>query len=132
MKYILLLLVLTVNVACFAQDNEKIDCTHVIISAQYDDCIKKNILESNQQLEQIISRLEIQVAENYQADQQLGKALIKTVLESQNSWISYRDKHCKIIAFEIEEGTAAYITTLNSCAIELNENRMEQLSQLHQ
>ncbi len=132
MKYILLLLVLTVSVACFAQDNEKIDCTHVIISAQYDDCIKKNILESNQQLEQIISRLEIQVAENYQADQQLGKALIKTVLESQKSWISYRDKHCKIIAFEIEEGTAAYITTLNSCAIELNENRMEQLSQLHQ
>jgi len=132
MKYILLLLVLTVNVACFSQDNEKIDCTHVIISAQYDDCIKKNILESNQQLEQRISRLEIQVAENYQADQQLGKALIKTVLESQKSWISYRDKHCKIIAFEIEEGTAAYITTLNSCAIELNENRMEQLSQLHQ
>lgn len=130
MKYTLLLLILLVNVSCLAKNDEKIDCTHVTISAQYDDCIKKNILESNRQLEQIISRLEIQIGKNYQADQQLGRALIKTVLESQKAWISYRDKHCEIIAFEIEEGTAAYITTINSCTIELNEERMEQLSQL--
>lgn len=70
------------------------------------------------------------MSEAYQADPQLGSALIKTVLESQKSWLSYRDKHCKVIAFEIEEGTAAYITIINSCAIELNEKRMEQLSQL--
>lgn len=130
MKYILLLLILIVNVSCLAKNDEEIDCAHVTISAEYDDCIKKNTLESNRQLEQIISRLEIHIDKSYQADQQLGKALIKTVLESQKAWVSYRDKHCKIIAFEIEEGTAAYITTINSCAIELNGERMEQLNQL--
>jgi len=130
MKYILLLMILIVNVSCLAQNDEKIDCTHVTISAQYDDCIKKNTLESNRQLEQIITRVETHIGKSYQADLQLGRALIKTVLESQKAWISYRGKHCKIIAFEIEEGTAAYITTINSCAIELNEERMEQLGQL--
>lgn len=130
MKYILLVLILIVNVSCLAKNDEKIDCDQVTISAQYDDCIKKNILESNRQLEEIINRLEINIAKSYQADQQLGRALIKTVLESQNAWRHYRDKHCEIIAFEIEEGTAAYITTINSCAIELNEERMEQLRQL--
>jgi uncharacterized protein YecT (DUF1311 family) len=130
MKYVLLLLTLIVNVSCLAQNDEEIDCAQVTISAQYDDCVKKNTLESNRQLEQLISRFEIHIGKSYQADQQLGRALIKTVLESQKAWISYRDKHCKIIAFEIEEGTAAYITTINSCAIELNEERMAQLSQL--
>ena len=130
MKYILLLLILIVNVSCLAHNDEKIDCTHVTISAEYDDCIKKNILESNRQIEQIISRVETHIGKSYQADQQLGRALIKAVLEAQEAWISYRDKHCKIIAFEIEEGTAAYITTINSCAIELNEERIKQLNQL--
>jgi uncharacterized protein YecT (DUF1311 family) len=130
MKYILLLLILIVNVSCLAHNDEKIDCTHVTINAEYDDCIKKNILESNRQIEQIISRVETHIGKSYQADQQLGRALIKAVLEAQEAWISYRDKHCKIIAFEIEEGTAAYITTINSCAIELNEERIEQLNQL--
>tara|TARA_R110001583_G_scaffold51865_1_gene161431 strand:- start:310 stop:618 length:309 start_codon:yes stop_codon:yes gene_type:complete len=101
MKYILLLLILIVNVSCLAKNDE-----------------------------QIISRFEIQIGENYQADQQLGRTLIKTVLESQKAWVSYRDKHCKIIEFVIEEDTAAYITTINSCTIEMNEERMEQLSQL--
>lgn len=130
MKYILLLLILIVNVSCLAQNDENMDCKYVTISAEYDDCIKNNILESNRQIEQIISRAETHIGKSYQADKQLGRALIKAVLEAQEAWISYRDKHCKIIAFEIEEGTAAYITTINSCAIKLNEERIKQLNQL--
>lgn len=130
MKYTLILLTLIVSFSCLAQNDEQIDCAKITSSAKYDDCIKKNTLESNRQLEQIVSRFEVQVNEAYQADLQLGSDLIKAVLDSQRSWLSYRDKHCKVIAFEIEEGTAAYITIINSCAIELNEKRMEQLSQL--
>jgi len=130
MKYTIILLTLIVSFSCLAQNDGQVDCTKITTSAKYDDCIKKNTLESNRQLEQIVSRFEVQVSEDCQADPQLGSALIKTVLESQKSWLSYRDKHCKVIAFEIEEGTAAYITIINSCVIELNEKRMEQLSQI--
>lgn len=130
MKYIILLLTLIANVSCLAENDKSIDCTRITISAEYDDCIKKKNTVSNRQLEQKISRYEKQINNNYQADPQLGKALIKAVLESQKAWVSYRDTHCKVIAFEIEEGTAAYITTINSCSIELNEVRMEQLNKL--
>ena len=121
---------LIVSFSCLGQNDEQVECTKIITSTKYDDCIKKNTLETNRQLEQIVSRFEVQVSEAYQADPQLGNDLIKTVLESHKSWLSYRDKHCKVIAFEIEEGTTAYITIINSCVIELNEKRMEQLNQI--
>ncbi len=132
MKYVVLLIAMIFNISCLAQNNDhkRMDCSQATISAELDDCIKDNMNRSNKILKEKLNKFKQQVIQDYQADNQLGKALVNTVLDAQKAWLSFRDKNCKVIAFEIEEGTPAYITTINSCVIEMNDERMKQLNQL--
>jgi hypothetical protein len=43
MKYILLLFILIVNVYCLAENDEKMDCAYVTISAEYDTALRKTL-----------------------------------------------------------------------------------------
>lgn len=106
------------------------DCTDIRSSSQIDDCIHKEMMNSNVSLSNALVSVEKRVEQAYAADLQLGQELIEIVREAQHAWLAFRDKDCKIQAFEIEKDTPAYVTTINNCVIQMNDNRIEELKNM--
>lgn len=106
------------------------DCTEIRSSYQIDDCIHKEMMNSNVLLSNALISVEKRVEQAYAADLQLGQELIEIVREAQYAWLGFRDKDCKIQAFEIEKDTPAYVTTINNCVIQMNDNRIEELKNM--
>lgn len=123
--------------ACMAQPPnntpmEKIDCTVIRNSLQLDNCVHKNMMSSNAQLLSEMTSFEKRAKKIYKPDPALGKELIDKVRSAQKAWLSYRQKNCSVEAFEVQEGTAAYITTVNNCIIHMNVERTKVLKKLLQ
>jgi len=106
------------------------DCTDINTSSQLDDCINKEMTNSKTLLLNEILNFEKRARQVYASDPKLGKELIETVGEAQDAWITFRDRHCKIEAFQIEKEMPAYVTTINSCVIQMNTKRIKELKNL--
>lgn len=130
----LFLFVISTN-ACMAQPNNStptndLDCTVISSSPQMDNCVHKKMVSSNALLLVEVEKFEKRAKKIYKPDPALGKELIDKVRSAQEFWISYRDKNCIVEAYEIEEGTPAYITTVNNCIIHMNKKRIVALKKL--
>lgn len=136
MRLVQFILLLSVATSCMAQPpvtsslKDDLDCSNISISMQLDDCVHKAMMTSNTDLIDEIANFEMRVANIYEADPKLGKALIDVVRQAQDAWITFRDINCRVDAFEIEEGTPAYITTVNNCIIRMNGIRVEEIKRL--
>lgn len=136
MKILLAFILVVSATSCMAQIPEisqaqqKIDCTVVTTSPQLDACIRKKMLQSNARLMKEMSKLEKRVRQTYTADPKLGNKLIDKVRRTQKAWVNYRRLNCSVEAFQIEEGTAAYNTTVNNCIVRMNAIRIKALEKL--
>ena len=130
MKSLLSLLLVVFSTACMAQSLDKVDCSTITISPQLDDCVKKQLKGSNIRLKNELEKFEKRTKQDYAADLKLGKARINKVKQAQKAWVKFRDLNCKVEAFEIEEGTAAHITTVNNCIIRMNAEIIKILEKL--
>jgi uncharacterized protein YecT (DUF1311 family) len=106
------------------------DCTHINTSSQLDDCIHKEMTNSKTLLLKEILSFEKLARRVYAPDPKLGKELIEIVRETQYAWVTFRDKHCKIEAFQIAKEIPAYVTTVNDCVIQMNTKRIEEFKNL--
>lgn len=111
---------------------DELDCTNINTSPQLDDCVYKGMMNSKNLLSNEYLSFEKRAKNVYAADSKLGKELIKIVREAQDAWIAFRDKTCKIEAFEIEKKAPAYATTINNCVIRMNIERIKELKNLMQ
>lgn len=122
--------------SCMAQPpknnprTDKLDCTVINTSAQLDACVHKKMVTSNALLLNEFVSFKKRVKRVYAADLKLGNELIEKVRKAQDAWIAFRGKNCSVDAFEVEEGTPAYITTVNNCIIRMNAKRIEELKKL--
>lgn len=122
--------------ACMAQppndiaSKNEIDCTVISNSLQLDNCVNKKMLNSNALLLAETTRFEKRAKKIYMPDPDLGKELIDKVRNAQDAWLSFREKNCSVEAFEVQEGTPAYITTVNNCIILMNAERIKVLKKL--
>jgi len=138
MKLLTVFLLIISSSACMAQPSNvtsstgDVDCSVISISPQLDACVHKQMLNSNVQLLTEMKNFENRSNELYKPDPKLGKALIETVREAQDAWLKFREKNCKMEAFEIQKGTSAYITTVNNCIVRMNEERINILKKLLQ
>ena len=138
MKMLSVFLLIISTSACMAQPTnvnssaDKLDCTVVSNSLELDNCVKKKVLVSNSLLLTEMTSFEKRARKVYAPEPTLGKELIDKVLSAQEAWRSYRDKNCIVEAYEIEEGTPAYITTVNNCIILMNIERTNVLKKLLQ
>jgi uncharacterized protein YecT (DUF1311 family) len=105
-------------------------CADVSTSAELDECVRGERKRSESDLSRGLENLEGRVKNLYSADLALGKELVELIYEAQDAWVSFRDKSCKVEAFEVEVGTPAYATTVNSCVIRMNTERAEEIEQL--
>jgi uncharacterized protein YecT (DUF1311 family) len=131
----LLMLAFSVT-ACIAQplkaasQADESDCKNITTSPQLDDCVRKDRINSDALLLNEFSNFEKRAKQMYAADLKLGNELIATVRNAQDAWITFRDRSCKIEAFEIERETPAYATTFSNCVIRMNTGRIEELKKL--
>jgi uncharacterized protein YecT (DUF1311 family) len=134
MKLLHIFLFVISATSCMAQPPtplaDKPYCTDINTSSQVDDCIHMDMMNSQTLLSNELLNFEKRVKHVYEADQKLGKALIQIVREAQDAWITFRDKNCKIEAFQIEKEMPAYVTTINNCVIQMNTRRIEELKSL--
>ena len=134
MRILPILLIVLTSSACMAQppntSMEKTDCTVIKNSLQLDNCIHKKMLASNSLLLTEMKSFEKRAKKIYTPDPVLGKELIGKVRNAQNAWLSFREKNCSVEAFEVQEGTPAYITTVNNCIIHMNGERIKVLKKL--
>ena len=115
---------------CFAQSPDRLDCSSISISPQLDDCVRKQLKKSNILLQNEFENFKKRTKRVYEADLKLGNELIEKVQKAQNAWVTYRDLNCRAEAFEVEERTAAYNTTVNNCTIRMNDERLKILQKL--
>lgn len=137
MKFIFTLLIVTITMSCSAQSSDavedaELDCTNINTSAQVDDCVHKEMLISDSLLKKSLKNFEKRTEAVYEADPVLSAQIISLFDKAQHSWVNFRDYTCKIKAFEIIEGTPAYITTINGCLIDMNNKRVNELTLLLQ
>ncbi|SDU36663.1 lysozyme inhibitor LprI family protein [Halopseudomonas salegens] len=109
---------------------EEPDCADISASAELDDCMHEAIETSRTLLSDELVSFEKRARHVYAADQMLGQEFIDMVLEAQNAWVEFRDKSCKVDAFEVEKGAPSYVTTVNGCIIRMNMERVEVLESL--
>ena len=108
----------------------ELDCKSISINPQLEDCVHKQMLDSNVQLLTEMSSFEKRAKQVYTPDPALGKELIDKVHNAQDAWLNFREKNCSVKAFEIQKGTPAYITTVNNCVTLMNEERIKVLKKL--
>jgi len=136
MKLLYILLLVCSAASCMAQPPktntlaDDFDCTDINVSPKLDDCIYKEIMNSKTLLSDELLSFEKRAKNIYATDMKLGKELIEIVRGTQDAWIAFRDRSCKIEAFQIEKKTPAYITTINNCIIRMNNGRIEKLKNL--
>ncbi len=110
--------VLPVSIA-LAQD----ECAGITTSQQVDKCSEVSKIAADSQLNtsyhQLLARLETQ----YRAEPDTGTAYTAKVKEAQRAWIKLRDTNCPLEAFEIKQGTSAYVTTVNNCVARMSRER---------
>lgn len=137
MKVLSVFLLIISPSVCVAQSNNNtstndLDCTVIRNSLQLDNCVHKNMLSSNYQLLAEMRSFEKRAKTAYKPDPALGKELIDKVRMAQETWLSFRQKNCEVEAFEVQEGTPAYVTTVNNCVIRMNAERVNVLKKLLQ
>lgn len=106
------------------------ECNNVSTNSELEACINKKVSYSEEQLSNEISSVKSRIMNNYVADLQLGHELIENIQDAQNAWLAYRDKTCKVVAFEIEKGTPAYKTVYDHCITTMNNERVVYLSEI--
>ncbi len=136
MKWLSVFLLVISAPACMAHGSESAslrgvsDCKNVSASAQVDDCIRRERLNSEIALVEGVVQFEADARELYEADPVLGEQLIETVVEAQQVWAVFRDANCKVEAFEAEEGTPLQQSLVSSCVARMNAERTEYLGKL--
>lgn len=131
MKIIQVIVIAFFASSCMANPSiEEDDCNNINSSPHLDDCVRKRLVVSNKALENEYLRFERRVENDYSADPDLGKDLISVVKKAHDSWIIFRDSNCRVVAFEVEEGTSAHLTIMNNCTIRMNAERIKELKKL--
>lgn len=113
-----------------APDGVVDDCTKITVSWGLDACVREELTASNALLLDGLASFERRTESDYTSVPSLGKKLIEKVHKAQDAWIVFRDLNCSVAAFQIEEDKPAYMTSVNFCIIDMNAERIEDLSKL--
>lgn len=70
------------------------------------------------------------IVELYGTQKKLADEYVATLVDTQRSWLKYRDGQCKLEAFAAEEGSNANAVSTNLCVIRIDRERTAILEQL--
>lgn len=70
------------------------------------------------------------IVQMYGSQKQLGDQYVAIVVDTQRSWLKYRDGQCKLEAFAAEEGSNANAVAVNLCITRIDKERTDMLKQM--
>lgn len=104
-----------------------IECDHIKSSDQVYLCSKQSWETSNSNLNIKYRELLSTINSQYASHEVLKKEYINKIKSSQRAWVDFRDKNCEVFAYQINVGTQAYETTMNSCKDKMTQERIKDL-----
>lgn len=110
--------------------NSNIDCSIQVDSQGIYECAKKKAKIADKILNEEYRNLKRRISSNYRGEPKLKKDTLKTLANSQNTWIKLRDSNCSLESIEIEKGTQAFETTNNNCIADESQKRTLYLKKL--
>ena len=63
----------------------------------------------------------------YVSHEDLKNEYINKIKSSQRAWVNFRDKNCEVFSYQIDVGTQAYETSINSCKDKMTQERIKEL-----
>lgn len=70
------------------------------------------------------------ITELYGSQRKLASQYVKTVIETERSWLKYRDGQCKIEAFSAADDSNARAVTINFCTTRMDKERTAMLEKM--
>ncbi|VTT27921.1 Uncharacterized protein conserved in bacteria [Klebsiella pneumoniae] len=119
-------LALSVSGSVFAEDicpNQPSD------GALYQCTVQQKKL-AEEQLNKEYSAAKKRIVQMYGSQKQLADQYLATVVDTQRSWLKYRDGQCKLEAFAAEDGSNANAVAVNMCIVRIDNERTELLKQM--
>ncbi|SDR76234.1 lysozyme inhibitor LprI family protein [Pseudomonas oryzae] len=104
-------------------DIAKNPCERIESSQQVAQCAEYRRHHSDSLLNSSYKATLARIKNQYKNTPSLADQYISLLREAQREWIKLRDADCKLEAFEIEETTEAYQTTINNCVSRISEDR---------
>lgn len=123
MRVIMILLMLFSGLSCAGD----LECNEIQSSDQVYLCSKQSMETSDKKLNQEYRELLKNVSAQYSSHEELKDEFIKKIKVSQRSWIDFRDKNCEVLSYQIDVGTQAYETSINSCKDRMTQERIKEL-----
>ncbi|TDN47041.1 uncharacterized protein YecT (DUF1311 family) [Buttiauxella sp. JUb87] len=102
-------------------------CDNITVSDQVYTCSKISLEESDASLNNEYKKLLSKVSAEYNSHEELKNEYIKKIKLSQRAWLNFRDKNCEVFSYQIEAGTQAYETSMNSCKDKMTQERTKDL-----
>tara|TARA_R110000868_G_scaffold408309_1_gene691147 strand:+ start:729 stop:1130 length:402 start_codon:yes stop_codon:yes gene_type:complete len=105
-------------------------CEKIELSQQVSQCAEYKKDQSDKTLNLSYKATLDRIKHQYKESQTLSEQYLFLLREAQRAWIKLRDADCKLEAFEIEENTEAYQTTINNCISKMSDNRTHYLKNI--
>lgn len=121
---------LTASIVVYAADPISESCKEIVNSQQIFECSAYEKERADKALNDQYRSLLKRVGRQYKSNKTLGDEYIQRIKESQRLWIKLRGANCALETFQIEIGTQAYETTLNSCIARMSDERSKYLEHI--
>jgi uncharacterized protein YecT (DUF1311 family) len=102
-------------------------CDNISVSEQVYACSKISLEKSDADLNNEYKKLLSKVSAKYNSHEELRDEYINKIKLSQRAWVNFRDKNCEVFSYQIEVGTQAYETSMNSCKDKMTQERTKDL-----
>lgn len=105
-------------------------CEKIEASQQIAQCAEYKKDQSDKTLNLSYKETLNRIKHQYEKSPLLADQYISLLRGAQREWIKLRDADCKLEAFDIEETSEAYQTTINNCISRMSDNRTHYLKNI--
>ena len=106
------------------------DCSKEIMSQAVDACFVANKDATEIVLNKEYVAAKKRIADEYKSHEDSQQALLKNLLDTQRSWLKYRDGQCKMEASLAEETSSVYQGIISNCVERLDKQRIQQFKEM--
>lgn len=78
-------------------------------------------------LNQEYKKLLLSINARYSSHIELKNEYVKKIKLSQRAWVDFRDKNCEVLSYQIDAGTQAHETSMNTCKDKMTQERVKDL-----
>jgi len=106
------------------------DCSKKTSDPEVFTCAENNRVVAEKQLNSAYADAKKRIDVAFSQDADIKKQYLAVFLESQRSWLKYRDTQCQLVAHIADKKSNPYQVFTNDCIAKLDEERTKQLKEI--